>query len=60
MRSNDGSELEEVLNWCASVLDQVEVVYNGSCEHPGERAGAFRLRTSAGFCYAKLHRDPAH
>lgn len=54
------SSFNEILTWCASVLGPVELLSDQSREHPGLRAGAYRLRTKDGSCYVKLHRDPAH
>lgn len=60
MGSSDSPELAEALEWCASVVGPVEIASDGTREHPGLRAGAFRLRSEAGYCYLKLHRDRGH
>jgi hypothetical protein len=60
MRSNDDVTLEEVLDWCSSVLGPFEVVANHSRDHAGHRAGVRRLRTSSGYCYAKTYRHQSH
>src|SRR5262245_14830004 len=60
MTSNDDSQMAELLNWCASVLGQFEIVSDHTREHPGLRAAANRLRTPSGYCYLKIHPDPAH
>ncbi len=54
------SEFEIVLDWSASILGQVEVAADETREHPGLRAAAFRLRSSGGDCYVKIHRDIEH
>ena len=60
MKSDDESQVDEVLSWCASLMGPVEVVADHSREHAGQRAAAHRLRTRSGDCYLKLHRDPSH
>src|SRR5215510_5374531 len=60
MKPNDDLDVEEVLNWCASVLGRVEVVSDHSRPHAGNRAAACRLRTPLGYCYAKTYRDYSH
>jgi hypothetical protein len=52
--------VDEILAWCAAVLGPFEVVSDDTREHPGERATAYRLRTPAGSCYVKAHRDRSH
>ena len=56
MISND----DPVLDWCAAVLGQFEVVSDHSREHSGQRASACRLHTPMGYCYVKTHRDTSH
>ena len=56
MISND----DPVLDWCAAVLGQFEVVSDHSREHSGQRASACRLHTPTGYCYVKTHRDTSH
>ena len=51
--------MEDVLNWCASVVGSFEVVSDHSRSHAGRRAAASRLHTSSGYCYLKMHRDQA-
>lgn len=58
--SPEDSEFGIVLEWCASVLGRVEVAADETREHPGLRAAAFRLRSSGGDCYVKIHRDVEH
>jgi Ser/Thr protein kinase RdoA (MazF antagonist) len=60
MAEHGRDELSEALNWCASVLGPVELLDDDTREHPGKRAGAFRLRRADGLCYLKVHRDPGH
>jgi aminoglycoside phosphotransferase len=60
MDTRSANPLEDALHWCASILGPVEVDSDHTREHPGERAGALRLRSAAGLCYLKIHRDPAH
>lgn len=59
MQSETDNPLDEILNWCSSVLGVFEVVGDETREHPGERTGALRLRTAAGGCYVKILRDRA-
>jgi Ser/Thr protein kinase RdoA (MazF antagonist) len=58
--AHDDGQVEEVLNWCASVLGSLEVVSERSRAHAGQRAGVHRLRTTSGYYYAKIHRDRTH
>ncbi len=51
---------DDILQWCASVLGPCEIVSDPSREHPGQRASIYRLRTPAGNCCVKYHRDLAH
>jgi hypothetical protein len=60
MKSDADKEIDEALRWCASILGQVEVVADHSRAHAGQRAAAHRLRMQSGYCYLKLHHDPAH
>ena len=50
----------DILRWCTLVLGPCEFVSDPSREHPGLRASIYRLRTPAGNCCVKLHRDPMH
>ncbi len=60
MTPNNNNDLEEILDWCASVLGPCEVVADQSREHAGERAAAYRLHTASGYCYVKIHQDRSH
>ena len=60
MRPDHDSEAEVVLRWCASVVGPFDLVSDESRDHPGLRAASWRLRTPAGDCYVKAHRDPSH
>ncbi len=60
MQTNDDEMIIKAMAWCASVLGPVEVVSDASREHAGQRAAAYRLRTSSGGCYLKTHRDRSH
>ena len=51
-------QAEEILNWCRQAVGPVEIVTDHSRAHAGQRAGVYRLRCPAGFCYVKMHRDP--
>jgi len=50
----------DVLSWCASILGPLEVLHDHTREHPGQRAGALRLRAASGEYYLKIHRDAGH
>ncbi len=56
MQSDD----DPVLNWCAAVLGEFELVSDHTRKHPGQRASACRIRTPSGYGYIKTHRAPAH
>jgi Ser/Thr protein kinase RdoA (MazF antagonist) len=43
--------------WCTTILGPHEIL-SGS-QRPDARSGTSRLRTRAGHCYLKVHRDPA-
>jgi Ser/Thr protein kinase RdoA (MazF antagonist) len=49
--------LSEILRWCSSILGPCEVV-SGS-QRDDARSLLSRLRTGAGYCYLKVHRDRA-
>ena len=50
----------QLLAWCASELGPVEVTWDRSKSHPGEPGVVCRLRTGAGHCYLKTHRDACY
>jgi aminoglycoside phosphotransferase (APT) family kinase protein len=52
--------MQEILDWCASILGPFEVVSDDTRDHPGKRVAACRLRARSGDYYVKLHRDPVH
>jgi aminoglycoside phosphotransferase len=52
--------MDELLDWCASVLGPIEVLSDHSKAHGGHESSTLRLHTPTGFCYLKLHRTPAH
>lgn len=51
------SEVEVLFSWCASALGPFELVADHSRAHPDSRTASWRLRTSAGDCYLKGHRQ---
>lgn len=48
--------MEEILNWCASILGPFEMLSDHTRSHPGSRTALYRLRTPTGYCYLKTHR----
>jgi 8-oxo-dGTP diphosphatase len=59
MKQPDPS-LDAVLAWCEAVFGPFQMLSDQSKEHAGLRAGAYRIQTSQGPAYIKIHRDPAH
>jgi 8-oxo-dGTP diphosphatase len=60
MQSVDEARFEQAFDWCAAVLGPCHPASDHTREHPGQRSSVTRLRTLAGCCYLKMHRDPAH
>ena len=51
---------KEVFQWCKSVLDDVAILSDHSKEHGGHKSNTFRLRSSKGNCYLKIHESRFH
>ncbi len=51
--------MDEVLAWCASVLGPVKELADSSKTHGGHESSTRRLQTTGGFCYLKVHQNPA-
>lgn len=51
--------MDEVLDWCASVLGPVELVSDNSKAHGDYRSSTLRLHAPVGFCYLKVHQNSA-
>ena len=47
-------------SWLSSALGPFKVASDHTRAHPGQRASLTRLRTAAGDCFVKLHRDRFH
>ncbi|MBN1934189.1 MAG: aminoglycoside phosphotransferase family protein [Anaerolineae bacterium] len=60
MKTAPLTEMEQALDWCASVLGQIEVMADHSKVHGGHESSTRRLRTSSGFCYLKVHQSQSH
>ena len=52
--------IDEVLGWCTSVLGPVKLTAEHSKTHGGHESSTYRLNTSQGFCYLKIHRTDSH
>jgi aminoglycoside phosphotransferase len=55
MKKVPGTELDEALDWSASVLGQIKVMSDHSKTHGGHESSTCRLLAPAGFCYLKIH-----
>ncbi len=60
MNNAPDDETSTVLDWCAEVLGPFTIASDDTREHPGQRASSIRLRSRAGTCFVKMHRDPDH
>ena len=52
-----GDQLRDVLAWCASAVGPCEPADTDVRFHG--RASVLKLKTASGFCYLKVHREPA-
>ena len=50
-------ERNRIVDWCASTVGPCQVVSGDP--RPDDRSSTSRLRTAAGFCYLKVHRERA-
>jgi aminoglycoside phosphotransferase len=46
--------------WCVSWLGPIRVLSDQSKTHGGHDSSTYRLQTSIGFCYLKVHQSQAH
>lgn len=52
--------MDEILEWCISILGPVELAADHSKEHGGHESSTTRLLTADGPCYLKIHHTRAH
>lgn len=60
MKTIAEAEFQKALDWCAAVLGPITVMSDHSKVHGGHASSTCRLRTSAGFCYLKVHQSQSH
>ena len=57
MKKVPKTELDEVLDWSASTLGQIQVMSDHSKIHGGHESSICRLLAPTGFYYLKIHQN---
>jgi len=54
------TEYQQTLAWCTATIGPFEFIADHSKVHDGHASATYRLRTTSGYCYLKIHASRAH
>jgi len=60
MQKAPRTEMDEAIDWSASMLGQVKLMSNHSKIHGGHESSICRLLAPTGLCYLKIHQSQSH